>query len=176
MLIERGKWAHSRLLRFDFAEILERAQRAEDATIKATAALLHRSSLLPGEGAQSLLDGLDDNSHRHAFAVSTDLKYAMRESIELIGNEAIRYLREVSRERVYNLDDQLADKLGLECVRLHVPVAVPLLHRGAAGAGLRPAQLGRLSRGVQPRTTPGTWSWSNSRRRNRATVSTFTRA
>ena len=117
VLIERGKWAHSRLLRFDFEEMLGRAQRAEDATLKATAALLHRSSLLPGEGAQSLLDGLDENSHRHAFAVSTDLKYAMRESIERIGNEAIRYLREVSHERVYNLDDQLADKLGLECVR-----------------------------------------------------------
>ena len=117
VLIERGKWAHSRLLRFDFEEILGRAQRVEDATLKATAALLHRSSLLPGEGAQPLLDGLDENSHRHAFAVSTDLKYAMRESIELIGNEAIRYLREVRHERVYNLDDQLADKLGLECVR-----------------------------------------------------------
>ena len=117
VLIERGKWAHSRLLRFDFVEMLGRAQRAEDATLKATAALLHRSSLLPGEGAQPLLDGLDENSHRHAFAVSTDLKYAMRESIELIGNEAIRYLREVSRERVYNLDDHLADRLGLECVR-----------------------------------------------------------
>ena len=117
VLIERGKWAHSRLLRFDFEEILGRAQRAEDATLKATAALLHRSSLLPGEGAQPLLDGLDENSHRHAFAVSTDLKYAMRESIELIGNEAIRYLRKVSHERVYNLDDHLADKLGLECVR-----------------------------------------------------------
>ena len=114
VLVERGKWAHNRLLRFDFEEILG---RAEDATLKATAALLHRTSLLPGEGAQSLLDGLDENSHRHAFAVSTDLKYAMRESIELIGNEAIRYLREVSHERVYNLDDQLAGELGLECVR-----------------------------------------------------------
>ena len=117
VLIERGKWAHSRLLRFDFEEILGRAQRAEDPTIKAAAALLHHTSLLPGEGAQPLLDGLDENSHRHAFAVSTDLKYAMRESIELIGNEAIRHLREVSRERVYNLDDQLAGELGLECVR-----------------------------------------------------------
>lgn len=114
LLIERGKWAHSRLLRFDFEEILG---RTEDATLKATAALLHRSSLLPGEGAQPLLDGLDENSHRHAFAVSTDLKYAMRESIELIGNEAIRYLREVSHERVYDLDDRLAGQLGLECVR-----------------------------------------------------------
>ena len=41
----------------------------------------------------------------------------MRESIELIGNEAIRFLRVVSRERVYNLDDRLAGELGLECVR-----------------------------------------------------------
>lgn len=117
VLIERGKWAHNRLLRFDLEEILGRAQRAEDATLKAAVALLHRTSLLPGEGAQPLLDGLDENSHRHAFAVSTDLKYAMRESIELIGNEAIRYLREVRHERVYNLDDQLAGDLGLECVR-----------------------------------------------------------
>ena len=117
VLIERGKWAHSRLLRFDLEEVLGSARRAEESTIKATAALLHHSSLLPGEGAQPLLDGLDENSHRHAFAVSTDLKYAMRESIELIGNEAIRYLRAVSHDRVYNLDDQLADKLGLECVR-----------------------------------------------------------
>ncbi len=114
VLIERGKWAHSRLLRFDFDEILG---RAEDATLKATAALLHRSSLVPDEGAQPLLDRLDENSHRHAFAVSTDLKYAMRESIELIGNEAIRYLREVRRERVYDLDDRMAGELGLECVR-----------------------------------------------------------
>ena len=114
VLIERGKWAHSRLLRFDFEEILG---RAEDATLKATATLLHRSSLLPDDGAQPLLDGLDENSHRHAFAVSTDLKYAMREAIEFIGNEAIRYLREVSHERVYDLDDRLAGELGLECVR-----------------------------------------------------------
>ena len=114
VFVERGKWASSRLLRFDFEEILG---RAEDATLKATAVLLHRSSLLPGVGAQPLLDGFDENSHRHAFAVSTDLKYAMRESIELIGNETIRYLRDVSHERVYDLDDRLAGELGLECVR-----------------------------------------------------------
>ena len=65
----------------------------------------------------SLLDSLDDNSHRHAFAVSADLKHALRESIELIGNEAIRYLREVRKERVYQLDDKLAGQLGQEALR-----------------------------------------------------------
>ena len=113
LLIERGKWTHNRLLRFDLDEILG---RGEDATLKATAALLHRDSLLPPDG-QSLLDRLDENSHKHAFAVSEDLKYALREAIEAIGNEAIRYLREVRKDKVYNLDDELAGELGLECLR-----------------------------------------------------------
>ena len=113
LLIERGKWTHNRLLRFDLDEILG---RGEDATLKATAALLHRDSLLPPDG-QSLLDRLDENSHKHAFAVSEDLKYALREAIEAIGNEAIRYLREISKDKVYDLDDELAGELGLECLR-----------------------------------------------------------
>ena len=114
LLLERGKWAHNRALRFDFDEILA---RREEPTLKATAALLHRESLLPASG-QSLLDGLDENSHRHAFGVSEDLKHALRESIELIGNEAIRHLREVSKERVYERPDAaLAHTLGLEALR-----------------------------------------------------------
>ena len=114
LLIERGKWTHNRLLRFDLDEILG---RREDATLKAAAALLHRDCLLPPEG-QSLLDSLDENSHKHAFAVSEDLKYALRESIELIGNETIRYLREVLKDKLYErTDDALAGQLGLECLR-----------------------------------------------------------
>ena len=114
LLIERGKWTHNRLLRFDLDEILG---RREDATLKAAAALLHRDCLLPPDG-QSLLDSLDENSHKHAFAVSEDLKYALRESIELIGNEAIRYLRKVLKDKLYDrTDDALAGQLGLECLR-----------------------------------------------------------
>ena len=47
LLIERGKWTHNRLLRFDLDEILG---RREDATLKAAAALLHRDCLLPPAG------------------------------------------------------------------------------------------------------------------------------
>ena len=113
LLLERGKWTHNRLLRFVLDDILG---RRETSTLQATAALLHRDCLLPAEGA-SLHDDLDDNSHKHAFAVSNDLKYALRESIELIGNEAIRYLRDVRKERVYELDEKLAGELGLEALR-----------------------------------------------------------
>ena len=113
LLLERGKWAHNRLLRFVLDDILG---RRETATLQATAALLHRDCLVPTEG-MSLLDNLDENSHKHAFAVSNDLKYALRESIELIGNEAIWYLREIRKERVYQLDDKLAGEFGLEALR-----------------------------------------------------------
>ena len=113
LLLERGKWTHNLLLRFVLDDILG---RREAPTLQATAALLHRDCLLPAEG-MSLHDTLDDNSHKHAFAVSTDLKHALRECIELIGNEAIRYLREVRKERVYRLDDKLAGQLGLEALR-----------------------------------------------------------
>ncbi|MCY4014386.1 MAG: hypothetical protein OXG82_16910 [Gammaproteobacteria bacterium] len=113
LLLERGKWTHNRLLRFDLDEILG---RREAATLQATAALLHQDCLVPSEGT-SLLDDLDENSHKHAFAVSNDLKYALRESIELIANEAIRYRREVLKERVFQLDGKLAAQLGLESLR-----------------------------------------------------------
>ena len=113
LLLERGKWMHNRLLRFVLDDILG---RREAATLQATAALLHRDCLIPTEGT-SLLDDLDDNSHKHAFAVSNDLKYALRESIELIGNETIRYLREELKERIYRLNDKLAAELGLESLR-----------------------------------------------------------
>ena len=106
LLLERGKWAHNRALRFDFDEILT---RREEPTLKATAALLHR---------ESLLDGLDENSHKHTFGVSEDLKHTLRESIELIGDEAIRHLREVSKERIYERSDAvLAHRHGLKALR-----------------------------------------------------------
>ena len=115
LLIERGKWTHNRLLRFDVDELLG---RREAAAVQAAAVLLHRDNLLPADGGGALLDRLDDNSHKHAFAVSEDLKYALRESIELLGNEAVRHLREVSKDRLYDRPDEaLADRLGRECLR-----------------------------------------------------------
>ena len=90
VLLDRTKWAQNRILRFDLDEIFG---RREADTFKAMAALLHRESLCPHEGS-SLLDNLDESSHKHAFAVSEDLKSALRESIELLGDEAAAYLHE----------------------------------------------------------------------------------
>jgi hypothetical protein len=112
ILIDRFKWNASRLLRFDLSEILS---RKESDTILATATLLHKENTCPSEGT-ALLDELDENSHRHAFSVSDDLKYALRKSIEILGNEAVWYVRNKLKIGVFSgqLD---AGQLSIECLR-----------------------------------------------------------
>src|SRR5262249_61733160 len=72
-LVERHKWGQGKYLLFDIDQILGRKQT--DA-LKATAALLSRDALCPDDGTV-LHDTLDDNSHKHAFALSADLNYAL---------------------------------------------------------------------------------------------------
>ncbi|MBU1737085.1 MAG: hypothetical protein KKG35_03015 [Proteobacteria bacterium] len=111
LLVDRTKWHEKRLLRFDLREILD---RRETSTLQATTALLHRDSICPKDG-MPLLDTLDENSHKHAFAVSEDLKYSLRRAIELLGNEAVYYLREKLHEKIYGRD--MAQQLTRECLR-----------------------------------------------------------
>ena len=112
VLLDRFKWNASRLLRFDLEEILA---RLDNNALQAKAILLHREHTCPNEGT-AFLDELDENSHKHAFSVSDDLKYALRESIELLGNEAVWYKQNKLKEGVYKgkLDE---GQLTLECLR-----------------------------------------------------------
>ena len=97
VLIDRTKWNEKRLMRFDWSEIFARREKE---TLQASTVLLHRESLVPSEG-ESLLESLDEASHKHAYGVSEDLKYSIREAVEKLGNEAIWYLRNVRKEKVY---------------------------------------------------------------------------
>ena len=121
-LVDRSKWHDKRLLGFDLTEIYA---RREPSTFQALSVLLHKESICPAEGVP-LLDSLDEHSHKHAYAVSEDLKYSLREAIELLGNEALHYLH--SREwkgiagitRIKNLYDKdidaFARQLSLQCL------------------------------------------------------------
>ncbi|WP_045221848.1 Eco57I restriction-modification methylase domain-containing protein [Desulfonatronum thioautotrophicum] len=114
LLLDRTKWNEKRRLRFDLETIFE---RRDTSTFQALAALLHRESICPKDGL-SRLDALDENSHKHAFAVSEDLKYSLRECIELLGNDAVRFLREERRKGVFSGEEKLdAGQLTLECLR-----------------------------------------------------------
>ncbi len=115
LLIDRFKWPANRFLRFDLDDILGQRQQA---TLNACYALLHRQALCPDEG-EGLLDTLDAESHKHDAGVSENLKYALRDAIELLGNEAARQLIEHHgfsySGTVKPLD---AGQLSTECVRL----------------------------------------------------------
>jgi type I restriction-modification system DNA methylase subunit len=121
VLIDRHKWSASRLLRFDLQELLN---ERDPSALLAAATLLHREHTCPTEGSP-LLDDLDENSHRHAYSVSEDLKFALRQAIELLGNETIYYRKEVLKQRVYSTEAQKAEgdreidpnQLKIECLR-----------------------------------------------------------
>ncbi len=84
-LIDRNKWNEKRYLQFELEDIFS---RREEQTLQAMAVLLHKDNLCPNDG-KALLDTFDEESQRNASGVSQDLKYALRESIELLGNEVI---------------------------------------------------------------------------------------
>ncbi|MGV0887358.1 class I SAM-dependent DNA methyltransferase [Acinetobacter venetianus] len=114
ILVDRFKWLQNRVLRFDWDEILG---RKDTKTLQAATALLFKDSLVPEDG-DSLLDSLDENAHKHAFGVSEDLKYALREAIELLGNEATEQL--LLRKDVSWSGEKTGlnpDQLSRECLR-----------------------------------------------------------
>lgn len=110
-LIDRTKWGYGQYLLFDLDEIFGRRQPA---TLRATAALLAREALCPDEGVP-LHDTLDENSHKHAYGVSSDLKYGVRRAVERLANEYVWYQRTVAKQALFQ-DEALARNLTRECL------------------------------------------------------------
>ncbi len=112
VLIDRNKWNEKRYLEFDLQEIFS---RHETTTLQAMSVLLHKDSLCPADG-NALIDTLDEQSRKHASGVSQDLKYALRESIEMLGNEVIY---DMKTRQGKNLIEEPVDaaQLTLECLR-----------------------------------------------------------
>ena len=111
-LIDRNKWNEKRYLQFMMEDIYS---RHEESTFMAMTVLLHKESLCPADGT-IVLDRLDENSHKHSAGVSDALKYALRESIEILGNEVIYDMK--TRQKI-NMEENPVDasELTLECLR-----------------------------------------------------------
>ena len=111
-LIDRNKWNEKRYLQFMMEDIYS---RHEESTFMAMTVLLHKESLCPADG-NIVLDGLDENSHKHSAGVSDALKYALRESIEILGNEVIYDMK--TRQGINFEENPIdASELTLECLR-----------------------------------------------------------
>lgn len=110
VLIDRRKWGEKQCLLFDFDTIYSRRQQH---VFNAVAVLLHRSSLCP-EGTESVLDSFDDESSRQSVAVSESLKSALRECVEILGNEVIHDWTHNKQRDVNSID---ATELTVQCLR-----------------------------------------------------------
>ncbi|MDD3916394.1 MAG: N-6 DNA methylase [Synergistaceae bacterium] len=113
VLLDREKWREKRALRFHLDEIFS---RKETSTLQALSVLLHRESLCPPEG-DALLDRMEAESRRHASNVSDDLRYALREAVEILGNEAVHDIRTRRKVALFGEGDLDAAQLSLECLR-----------------------------------------------------------
>ena len=151
VLLDRVKWAEDRLLRFNLETILTQPDAESFRTMQA---LLHRTSLAP-TGEVRGMEGFDENSRLHAVGVSTDLKYAMQEAVELLGNEALRQY--AARHR----PEPSAEDLTRECLRYlyrllflffaeahpelgHAGMRSPVYQNGYSLEALRDAELAKL--------------------------------
>ena len=113
-LIDYNKWFDRRTITISFDELYG---TQVDEEYRLAAALLHADALCP-EGNSCLLDTLSDNSHKNAHAVSTDLKKALQECIQLLGNEYVWYKRNQTKDAVYEADtDEQATCIAQECLR-----------------------------------------------------------
>jgi hypothetical protein len=112
LLVDRHKWPQGRSLRFDLGVLYARRERA---AFEALTGLLHREALAPDAGQSPLLERLDESSHKHAFAVTTDLGRGVREALEILANEALHYRREIQKRGVFD-EPELAERLTHECI------------------------------------------------------------
>ena len=117
VLLDRYKWDEERLLRFDLEIVLSQPQADSRNAMRS---LLHRESLVP-EGDTRGIERFDEESRRHAQGVSTDLKYALREAVELLGNAAIEQLmvkRRQQRRAIWEGQEAINPaQLTQECLR-----------------------------------------------------------
>ena len=117
VLLDRYKWSDERLLRFDLETVLTQPQATSWQSMRA---LLHRESLVP-QGEVRGIERFDEESRHHAHGVSADLKYALREAVEVLGNAAVDNLitqRRLQRRAIWEGPNGIdAEQLTRECLR-----------------------------------------------------------
>ena len=117
LLLDRYKWSDERVLRFDLETVLTQPQATSWQSMRA---LLHSESLVP-QGEVRGIERFDEESRHHAHGVSADLKYALREAVEVLGNAAVEQLiwkRRIQRRAIWEGPNGIdAEQLTRECLR-----------------------------------------------------------
>jgi hypothetical protein len=113
-LIHYERWFRGSYLRFSLEDLFDETSIKRD-YYALFYFLLSKEALAPDSDIV-LMDQLDEDSHKSAYAVTQDLKEGVIKAIEDLANESVYYLK--WQDRLNTLDEQFAGKLKDDCLTL----------------------------------------------------------
>lgn len=114
-LLQYEKWFKGSYLRFHLEELFTEASTRRD-YYSLFYFLLSKEALAPASNI-ILMEQLDEDSHKSAYAVTKDLKEGIIHAVEALANEAVWYLQQQGRD-LHSLDDSFAQELKDDCLTL----------------------------------------------------------
>lgn len=115
-LLHYEKWFKGSYLRFKLEDLFDEATLHKD-YYQLFYVLLSKNGLAP-EADILLIDQLDEDSHKSAYAVTKDLKEGIINAVELLANEALYYKKQVLKEEFEESDDAFEQQIKDDCLTM----------------------------------------------------------
>ncbi|MGP4030331.1 class I SAM-dependent DNA methyltransferase [Actinomadura sp. 3N407] len=152
LLADRQSWNEGRYLAANLDAALVRNDRTQHGELATIAALFSLDMLRPGENDQSrAIDGLLKSSGDNATGVSSELRYGLRRSVEIIANEVLARMAEpkndVTPSDIASLKLPFARELTRESLRYLYRVLFLLYAEARPELGILPADDGSYEAG-----------------------------
>lgn len=114
-LLQYEKWFRGSYLRFRLEDLFDEASRQRD-YYSLFYFLLGKETLAPASDI-ILMEQLDEDSHKSAYAVTKDLKEGVIYAVEALANEAVWYMKQRGVD-LHGLDENFAQELKDDCLTL----------------------------------------------------------
>jgi hypothetical protein len=115
-LLHFEKWFKGSYLRFKLEDLFDEATLHKD-YYQLFYLLLCKNGLAP-EADILLMDQLDEDSHKSAYAVTKDLKEGIIRAVELLANEAIHYKKKVLNQEFDESNDAFEQQMKDDCLTM----------------------------------------------------------
>ena len=115
-LLEQEKWFRGSYLQIDLEELFSEATANRNANYYALFYFLLGKETLTPNSNMVLLDQLDEDSHKSAYEVTTDLKEGIIHAVEALANEALFYQKNILNEVFDETDDTFESEIKDDCL------------------------------------------------------------
>jgi hypothetical protein len=115
-LLHFEKWFKGSYLRFKLEDLFDEATLHKD-YYQLFYLLLSKNKLAP-EADILLMDQLDEDSHKSAYAVTKDLKEGIIHAVELLANEALYYKKQILKEEFEESEDAFEQQMKDDCLTM----------------------------------------------------------